>query len=183
MRTLPKAAALLFLFISHTLAATAQTTVVDQFLTALRTGTGSPSLVLTERDLNEYVVKTFVSPNPGAIKALAFDFRKSGTVRTVLTLDLRKAGNNSYAKFARMLVAKEAKLELEGVLEINGEKARYRLDSAWLNGVRVPAWFVSTLIAHASKRQAPYMDITEGFFLPYGVRDVRVGADRVEIIR
>ncbi len=100
-----------------------------------------------------------------------------------MTLDLDKAGDNSFAKLARVLMAKEATVELEGVLEINGEKARYRLESAWVNGVRMPAWFVSTLIAHASKRQAPYMDITEGFFLPYGVRDVRIGADRVEIIR
>lgn len=183
MLTRQKAAVLLFLFVSQACAAAAEQPGIERVLGALRTGTGSHCLVLTENDLNEYVLKTFLAPKPGAIKSLAFDFRANGIVGTVLTLDLDKARDSSFAKLARVLMAREARVKLEGVLEINGEKARYKLESVWVNGVRMPAWFVSTLIAHASKRQAPYMDITEGFYLPYGVRDVRIRADRAEIIR
>jgi len=47
----------------------------------------------------------------------------------------------------------------------------------------VPSWFVSSLVGIVGSRQPPHVDITEEFVLPYGISDVRISAEKLEIVR
>jgi len=160
---------------------------VEQVLARLgevKTSTQSEAFVLTEDQINRFVAGKIQASKTEGLRSLRFTFSRRGRFRAEATLDMDKVKVEAFpfSAVSRLLNGRQT-IRLDGCLQINEAKARVEVESARITGVWIPAWLMSAILAGVCKRQPPYIDVTEGFPLPYGIDEVNISAGKVEIVR
>ncbi len=140
---------------------------------------------LAEADVNEFMAVAISSKKRLGLTKLVLDFDASGTLRStaVINMDDIKLDSVAVRAFTTLLSGVHT-LQAQGRLVVTkNSRAVFQIDKASFDGMWVPSWFVSSLVGVVGTRQAPGIDITEEFPLPYGISSVRIGAEKVEIVR
>lgn len=140
--------------------------------------------VLREEEINAWTAVALADKRRLGVRQLSFDFLGAGRflARVLVDMDEVEVGGIAVALFQAVLSG-EQRLEVEGVLEGDKGKARYRVESARFNGISVPAWLAGRVIAYLGKSQPPHVDVTRDFDLPFGVQSVRITPDELVIVR
>ncbi len=139
---------------------------------------------LKEADINEFIAVAIQSKKRLGVKKIQLDLAEAGRVTAVATINMDdvKLDNTGIWLFKKFLSGTQV-VKAEGKIIRNRGKARYELEKAEFNGIWVPAWLASAVVSFVGKNQPPHIDITEDFDLPYGITELVLHSDRVEITR
>ena len=139
---------------------------------------------LKEEDVNQFVDAALASKKRIGLRKLRFEFDQSGALGATAVINMNDIKLEGFAirAFKTMLSGTHT-LKTKGRLLVKNAKGVFEIDKASFDDVWVPAWFASSVIAFAGRKQPPHIDITEEFSLPYGISDVRITGGQAEIIR
>ncbi|RPI20941.1 MAG: hypothetical protein EHM61_25945 [Acidobacteria bacterium] len=160
---------------------------VEEVLTHLAEVKRSPesqSFLLTEADINQFVERKVKASKAPGFESLRLLLLGNGRLRIEAAVDVDKVKVEAFpfSGFSRLLNGRQT-IRVDAVLRVDEGKGRLDVESAKISGVWIPAWLMSAALAAVSKRQPPYIDVTEGFPLPYGIDEVKISKGKLEIVR
>jgi len=160
---------------------------VNQVLVTLKAPKASKNaekFLLSETEINEFIQVAIKSKQRLGIKSIQLDLNEKGQLRAIATINMDevKVDVTGTWLFKKVLSGTQV-LKAEGKLVTARGKGHYELDKAEFNGVWVPAWLAGAVVGFVGKKQPPHIDVTEEFALPYGITDVVLHSDRLEIVR
>jgi hypothetical protein len=162
------------------------TRVHDVFvkLQAPKTSQGTERWQLSEPDVNQFLAVAVASKKRIGLTKLQCEFDQSGALgaTAVINMDEVKLDGLAIRTFKALLSGAHT-LKAKGRLVIKNSKGVFEVDEASFDGMWVPAWFASSVVAFVGRQQPPHVDITEEFSMPYGISDVKISAKKAEIIR
>ncbi|MGH9338826.1 MAG: hypothetical protein ACRD1R_04365 [Acidobacteriota bacterium] len=173
---------------THSAAPDPRVEKVEQLLYELEVNGGNGSragktYLLTQPDLNAFLAARLREEDRKGVEDIKVELRDGSFItRVLLNMDeLEVEGNSMALGLFQALLSGKQNLEVEGELTARDGKGSYRVLSARMNNISVPATLVNTLLSTAGKNQEPPFDPTEPFEMPYGIKTVKVQTGRVTI--
>ncbi|MDA2930970.1 hypothetical protein MYX84_13675 [Acidobacteria bacterium AH-259-O06] len=162
-------------------------TRVNKVLTELKKpkqGEAAQRFELSEADLNDFALAAIQSKKRLGVKQVVVDLRSGAMIESTALVNMDEVELTGFtARMAKSLLSGTQTLKVLAKLSVENGEGSFEIQSAGMNGISVPVWIVNLVVSYLSKRQPPHIDITEPFNPPYGIKDMRVTANRVVIVR
>lgn len=161
---------------------------VEQLLQRLETQSKSSqptpeTFVLSEDDLNAFLTFRLRKYNPKGIDSVRVSFRQDRLL-VQADVDLSKivpTKKNPQAGLLTALLGGRHQVEVDGVLEVEDGRGRYRLVALSLDGVTFPAMLLDALMDRLIEATQLLVDPRKPFTMPYGIKDVTMSPGRATI--
>ncbi len=161
---------------------------VEQLLQRLETQSkssesGPETYVLSEEDLNAFLAFRLRKYNPKGVESVRVVFRQDRLL-VQADVDLSKVVSSRKAPEAGLLTALlggRHQVEVDGILEAEDGRGRYRLVGLSLDGVTFPAMLLDSLIDRLIEATQLPVDPRKPFTMPYGIKDVTISPGRATI--
>ena len=146
---------------------------------------GSPpeTYVLSEEDLNAFLAFRLRKYNPQGVESVRVVFRQDRLLVRA-DVDLSKVVSSRNAPEAGLLAALlggRHQVEVDGVLEVEDGRGKYRLVGLNLDGVPFPAMLLDSLVDRLMEATQLSDDPRKPFTMPYGIKDVTISPGRATI--
>lgn len=130
---------------------------------------------VSEGELNRFIRNEVETSRVAAVRSIQVELME-GRFRSELTIDMDKLdlGNVSGAALFRSLLSGVQTIQLQGSVEGKDGLARYRTESASLNGVPIPASLVDMLLKQLGEKQDPPFDPTRPIPMPRGLKTLEL---------
>ncbi len=161
---------------------------VEQLLQRLETQSkssesGPETYVLGEEDLNAFLAFRLRKYNPKGVESVRVVFRQDRLL-VQADVDLSKVVSSRKAPEAGLLTALlggRHQVEVDGILEAEDGRGRYRLVGLSLDGVTFPAMLLDSLMDRLIEATQLPVDPRKPFTMPYGIKDVTISPGRATI--
>ncbi len=161
---------------------------VEQLLQRLETQSNSSESrpethVLTEEDLNAFLDFRLRKYNPKGVESVRVVFRQDRLL-VQADVDLSQVVSSRKAPEAGLLAALlggRHQVEVDGILEVEDGRGRYRLVGLSLDGVTFPAMLLDSLMDRLIEATQLPVDPRKPFTMPYGIKDVTISPGRATI--
>ena len=161
---------------------------VEQLLKRLETqsdssGSRPETYVLSEEDLNAFLAFRLRKYNPKGVESVKVRFRQDRLL-VQADVDLSKVAstkNTPQAGLLTALLGGRHQVEVDGVLEVEDGRGRYRFMGLTLDGVTFPALLLESLIDRLLEATQLPVDPRQPFSMPYGIKDVTISPGRATI--
>ena len=161
---------------------------VEQLLKRLETqsdssGSRPETYVLSEEDLNAFLAFRLRKYNPKGVESVKVRFRQDRLL-VQADVDLSKVVSSQKTPQAGLLTALlggRHQVEVDGVLEVEDRRGRYRLVALSLDGVTFPAILLDSLMDRLIEATQLPVDPRKPFTMPYGIKDVTINPGRATI--
>ncbi len=161
---------------------------VEQLLKRLETqsdssGSRPETYVLSEEDLNAFLAFRLRKYNPKGVESVKVRFRQDRLL-VQADVDLSKvvsSKNTPQAGLLTALLGGRHQVEVDGVLEVEDGRGRYRLVGLSLDGVTFPAMLLDSLMDRLIEATQLPVDPRKPFTMPYGIKDVTISPGRATI--
>jgi hypothetical protein len=154
-----------------------------ELLRSLETGVQpGDRFVVTEGELNTFISTEVEANRVTAVRSVAVRVLE-GRFQADIDVDLDQVnlGDSAGAALFRSLLSGRQRLALEGLVEGTGGVARYRTQSASVNGVPLPPSLVDLLLKQLGEKQDPPFDPTGPIPLPRGLKTIRLLPGTIEL--
>ena len=150
---------------------------VEQLLKRLETqsdssGSRPETYVLSEKDLNAFLAFRLRKFNPKGVESVKVRFRQDRLL-VQADVDLSKVASSKNTPQAGLLTALlggRHQVEVDGVLEVEDGRGRYRFMGLTLDGVTFPALLLESLIDRLLEATQLPVDPRQPFSMPYGIK-------------
>lgn len=161
---------------------------VEQLLERLKTQSESSESrpethVLSEADLNAFLAYRLQKYNPEGVESVKVLFRQDGLLIRA-DVDLSKVATSKNASQAGLLTALlggRHQVEVDGVLEVQDGRGRYRIKGLTMDGVAFPPFLLDSLMDRLIEATELPVDLRQPFSMPYGIKDVTISPGRATI--
>ncbi len=161
---------------------------VEQLLQRLETQSNSSESrpethVLTEEDLNAFLAFRLRKYDPKGVESVRVVFRQDRLL-VQADVDLSQVVSSKKAPEAGLLAALlggRHQVEVDGILEAEDGRGRYRLVGLSLDGVTFPAMLLDSLMDRLIEATQLPVDPRKPFTMPYGIKDVTISPGRATI--
>jgi hypothetical protein len=161
---------------------------VEQLLHRLETQSKSSESrpethVLSEEDLNAFLAFRLRKYNPKGVESVRVVFRQDRLL-VQADVDLSKVVSSRKAPEAGLLTALlggRHQVEVDGILEAEDGRGRYRLVGLSLDGVTFPAMLLDSLMDRLIEATQLPVDPRKPFTMPYGIKAVTINPGRATI--
>ena len=161
---------------------------VEQLLQRLETQSKSSdsrpeTYVLGEEDLNAFLAFRLRKYNPKGVESVRVFFRQDRLL-VQADVDLSQVVSSRKAPEAGLLAALlggRHQVEVDGILEVEDGRGRYRLVGLSLDGVTFPAMLLDSLMDRLIEATQLPVDPRKPFTMPYGIKDVTISPGRATI--
>jgi len=140
--------------------------------------------VLTEKDVNDWAQLLIDQRENLGVENISIDFLGNNRLssNTVVDMDQVDLDNLSTQFFQTVLSGKQV-VNLTGRLKIRTPRAEFNAEKTVINGVDVPIWLIESVFSYLSTNQEPNIDLSEPFFLPFGITNIEISKKTVTLTR
>lgn len=164
---------------------------LQEFLTQFElrsAGKNPPEKVvrLTESEVNAYLkeeVRIKAEKYP-ALKSLAVQFIRPGYIGVRSTIDFQKVkglDSNMALRSMQSMLSGVREIYVEGTLTSADRMYQFKLEKAYLGGLRLPVTIIEYLVKHFAAKQDPSFDLSKPALLPYGLQNADIQAGSITL--
>jgi hypothetical protein len=142
------------------------------------------TFVLSEEDVNDWIKMIMSEKKEYGIEELSVDFLGNNKLSSTTTIDMDKVTlENLSADVFKSILSGKQKINVTGSLIVYKPYAEFEVEKAEINEIEVPSWLIQSVFSYVSTHQEPKIDLSERFFLPFGITNVEISEDSVKITR
>jgi len=141
---------------------------------------------LTESEVNAYLkeeVRIKAEKYP-ALKSLAVQFIRPGYIGVRSTIDFQKVkglDSNMALRSMQSMLSGVREIYVEGTLTSADRMYQFKLEKAYLGGLRLPITIIEYLVKHFAAKQDPSFDLSKPALLPYGLQNADIQAGSITL--
>jgi len=164
---------------------------LEEFLTQFElrsAGKNPPEKVvrLTESEVNAYLkeeVRIKAEKYP-PLKSLAVKFISPDYIGIRSMIDFQKVkglDSNMALRSMQSMLSGVREIYVEGTLTSADRMYQFKLEKAYLGGLRLPVTIIEYLVKHFAAKQDPSFDLSKPALLPYGLQNADIQAGSITL--